>query len=632
MLPAFPSAEYPMPVDYYLLRGLRKELEARIVPGIYRNVACTLNGTVVLTLAHRKTTCSLVFSLNSSHSGCYPVLHDTSSSHPIPPPSGFSQRVIEKHPFTGRCNRILNGYRLASIEVIPYDRILHFTFFTHSDIGLQRRYRLIFELTGRFNNCILVDGENDTIVEALKKTTSSQSTYRKILPGKHYVPPPALPGTIPLEGFQSDETFRSRLREEWAGAKRDMTVKYFLLSALKGITPFMTDEVCRSAKVEPELPREGMNEEDLHRIEESLIVIGAKLSEETYEPCIFYQIRSGTYHPLDYYLFPLCIYDTDPIEVFPSITEMLVAYFTKRVLSDELKTLHDRYFKLLNRRRKKIAAHLEDWKERLHTYENAERFRIWADNLLAGRKKRAKGMEHVTVKDIYNPGTKIRIGLDPSLSVVDNARMYYRKFKKASRGKQRCQDRVETLQKRLTVIDEFFNRADEYADPLSFADAAEKVLASIGGTAGQGFDRRVSGAVKRSRHRTSTLVSTPCYRLDSQWSIMIGKNSRHNDSLTFRVASPHDFWFHVKGCASSHVILRCSQKNMTPTRQHLIAAARITAYNSKAKKTTNVLVDYTMVKHVRRMKGAGPGKVLYTNEKTLCVDPASPSELNLAPF
>ena len=52
-------------------------------------------------------------------------------------------------------------------------------------------------------------------------------------------------------------------------------------------------------------------------------------------------------------------------------------------------------------------------------------------------------------------------------------------------------------------------------------------------------------------------------------------------------------------------------------------AAQLAAYHSKARESTNVPVDYTLVKHVSKPAGAKPGMVIYVKNNTLYVTPAA---------
>ena len=58
----------------------------------------------------------------------------------------------------------------------------------------------------------------------------------------------------------------------------------------------------------------------------------------------------------------------------------------------------------------------------------------------------------------------------------------------------------------------------------------------------------------------------------------------------------------------------------------LLRAAQIAAYYSKARLGENVPVDYTYKKFVSKPKNSPPGKVVYTDYKTLFVTPKDERE------
>ena len=53
----------------------------------------------------------------------------------------------------------------------------------------------------------------------------------------------------------------------------------------------------------------------------------------------------------------------------------------------------------------------------------------------------------------------------------------------------------------------------------------------------------------------------------------------------------------------------------------LVKVAKIAAIHSKAKNSSNVPVDYCEVKYVKKPSGSKPGMVIYTNNKTINVNP-----------
>ena len=110
--------------------------------------------------------------------------------------------------------------------------------------------------------------------------------------------------------------------------------------------------------------------------------------------------------------------------------------------------------------------------------------------------------------------------------------------------------------------------------------------------------------------------------IDENWKIYIGRTSKENDQLTTRIAKPHDWWFHTRIFRGTHVILRnLNKKELPDNLKHL--CCRLAAYYSKAKKSSNVPVDYTQIRYVRKPHGSAVGYVTYTNQKTLFVDPIS---------
>jgi predicted ribosome quality control (RQC) complex YloA/Tae2 family protein len=103
------------------------------------------------------------------------------------------------------------------------------------------------------------------------------------------------------------------------------------------------------------------------------------------------------------------------------------------------------------------------------------------------------------------------------------------------------------------------------------------------------------------------------------FTILIGKNSRQNEEVTFHQAAANDIWLHARGVPGAHVIIKAGGRDIP--RSTLEQAARLAAYYSQARGSTSVLVDYTLQRHVRHMKGGGPGMVLYEREKTIHAEP-----------
>ena len=109
------------------------------------------------------------------------------------------------------------------------------------------------------------------------------------------------------------------------------------------------------------------------------------------------------------------------------------------------------------------------------------------------------------------------------------------------------------------------------------------------------------------------------YSFDNH-TILVGRNNKENDYLTLKFANKSDIWIHTKDIHGSHVILK-TNPNEDISIDLLIKCAEIAAYHSKARTSSNVPVDYCQVKFVKKPTGSKPGMVIYTNNKTLNVQP-----------
>ena len=103
------------------------------------------------------------------------------------------------------------------------------------------------------------------------------------------------------------------------------------------------------------------------------------------------------------------------------------------------------------------------------------------------------------------------------------------------------------------------------------------------------------------------------------YEIFVGKNNYQNDYLTLKLSRSNDLWFHTKNIPGSHVIVKSKGEEIPAST--IKEAAILAATHSKAQKSSNVPVDYTIVKNVKKPSGAKPGMVIYDNYKTIYVTP-----------
>ena len=126
--------------------------------------------------------------------------------------------------------------------------------------------------------------------------------------------------------------------------------------------------------------------------------------------------------------------------------------------------------------------------------------------------------------------------------------------------------------------------------------------------------------MRHSKKSKSQIKSKPLhYRSSDGFDIYVGKNNRQNDELTLRFALPTDLWFHTKDIPGSHVIIKTQNKEVPQST--IMEAANLAAFYSKAKTSSNVPVDYTQKRYVRKPNGAKPGMVIYDHQNTIYITP-----------
>ena len=122
--------------------------------------------------------------------------------------------------------------------------------------------------------------------------------------------------------------------------------------------------------------------------------------------------------------------------------------------------------------------------------------------------------------------------------------------------------------------------------------------------------------------KKAKINSKPMHFLSSDgFHIYVGKNNYQNEELTFKVATGNDWWFHAKGVAGSHVIVKSENKELSD--RTFEEAAALAAYYSKARDNEKVEIDYIQKKNIKKVPGAAPGFVIYHTNWSMIVAPAN---------
>ena len=94
--------------------------------------------------------------------------------------------------------------------------------------------------------------------------------------------------------------------------------------------------------------------------------------------------------------------------------------------------------------------------------------------------------------------------------------------------------------------------------------------------------------------------------------MVVGRNAKQNDRVSFSAAQPHHIWLHAQGSPGAHclLLLEPGEKGRLPSKAALQYGADVAALFSKAGKgSKSVPVTFAWASDVKRISGAAPGQV-----------------------
>jgi predicted ribosome quality control (RQC) complex YloA/Tae2 family protein len=270
------------------------------------------------------------------------------------------------------------------------------------------------------------------------------------------------------------------------------------------------------------------------------------------------------------------------------------------------------------KRLESLRRRLEEDKDRLR---DADTDRLRAEALLAGlRSARVEGGTAIVPDPLSSEGETLRIPIDPALPLPANAERLFERYKKGKRGRVAVEQRLTATIRRLQEWTDLEARASEARSTGDF----EGLIAAMEDRGLVAPPRR-AGAGTAARRAPPKPSRVRRHETADGFVILVGRSGPENDLLTFKVASPWDFWLHAAGAPGAHVVVRNPRRLGVLPDNTLRTAAEIAAYYSGAKESGKVEVHVTQRKNVRKRKGAPPGEVLLKRFRSVRVTPRLPA-------
>jgi predicted ribosome quality control (RQC) complex YloA/Tae2 family protein len=481
------------------------------------------------------------------------------------------------------------GAIISEVRQPPFERILHLGF-DHPEWGCSE---LVVEVMGRHSNVILVDARN-RVLDALKRVGPHKSSTRPILPGGPYTPPP------PQAKLPPSELTEYRLQQILAAGGAGMQVWQALVKGLRGISPLLAREIAFRALGQPRATIAQV--ERLAPLLESIRELLAPLGNGQWQPSVVLEADQ----PALYAPYPVT-HRGEP-EPMSSMSQAIEVYTEAVTHADPYAGAKRPIRQAMASARTRLERRREALERSMRQAAQADRLRQWGEWILAYTHAITPDQTELVVES--GDDQPLHITLNPSLSAVENAQAYFARYRKAQRAGAGGPARIKEVSLALRDLEQLETDLELAASRPEI----EEVRASL---AERGHLRIKQGSLP-GRIRSQPLSLTSPDGL----TILVGRNSRQNDEVTFRRAKGSDWWFHARGVPGAHVIVRSKGQVLPPGTAR--RAAELAAYFSRSRRESNVAVDYTHRRHVRRIAGAAPGLVTYSHEQTIRVNPAGP--------
>ena len=481
------------------------------------------------------------------------------------------------------------GAAVSSIEQLPYERVLCLQF----DHAEQGSTRLMVEIMGRHSNIIFVDTAG-TILDAVKRVGPHMSSVRPVLPNQPYTPPP------PQEKLSPADLTEYRLRQILGAHQAEDQVWRALVAGLRGMSPLLAREITFRA-----LGRPRARIATVERLTPLLEAIGellAPLQNGGWQPGIVWEEGQ----PVVYAPYPLT-HRGEP-QPMPSMSQAIEAYTAARASADPYAAARRPIREGIASARARLERRRQALQLALDQAAEADRWRQWGEWILTYAHTILPGQEELVADT--GSGEPLRIPLDPARTAVDNAQGYFSRYRKAQRAAEGGPARLEEVNLALRDLEQLETDLDLAASRPEIDEVRGNLVEA--------------GYLRAKRRRASGPARSKPLSLTSPDGLLmlVGRNSRQNDEVTFRRASGEDWWFHVRGAPGAHVIVRAGDGDLPPATTR--RAAELAAFFSRLRDEADVVVDYTRRRHVRRIPGAAPGLVTYGQEQTIRVRPSGP--------
>lgn len=589
-----------MSYDGIVTRAVVTDIKNSLLGGRIYKIYQPEKDEIILVVKNKVEGENKTFKLRLSANASLPIACFTTSTKENPMVAPNFCMLLRKH--------IGNG-RIVDVYQKSLERIIELSIEHLDEMGDICHKKLITEIMGKHSNVIFAE-EDGTIIDAIKHISFAVSSVREVLPGRAYEYPLAEDKLDPLT--IDINTFHNHI------LTRPLPVAKAIYTGLVGFSPLVANEVCYRAGIDGNLPTDSLTLSDRERVYESFETVISAVKNEEYLPCIAYE----GFVPKEFSVVNLTSYgelkdnlpeeNTSGVKQCAEISQAIEGYFAEKETVSRIKQksvdLRKIVANAIARTKKKYDLQLKQLKDT----ENREKFKIYGELLSAYGYGIEQGAKEYTCENYYT-NEMVTIPLDDSITPIENAKKYYDKYAKQKRTYEALIEMTENSNEELKYLLSVQNSLEASTDVADLNDIKAELVES-------GYIRGKYGS-KNAKDKANKSKSKPLHFVSSDgYDIFVGKNNYQNDNLTFKIASADDMWFHAKGIAGSHVIVRCNKGEELPDRVYEEAAS-LAAYYSENRTSDKVEIDYTKRKEIKKPPHANPGYVIYHTNYSMVARP-----------
>ncbi len=501
-----------------------------------------------------------------------------------PPP-----RLPDTFTFSQQLKHQIGGLALVAIQpVAPWERLMDLQFAARP--GETALYHLFVEVMGKYSNATLTDADR-LIIATAHQVSGKQSSVRTVQTGQPYELPPGLLTSPP----SLQETLVSW--QERVSLVPGLVTKK-LISNYRGLSTAITQAMLIAAAIPVDAATTELTDADWQQLFQvwqqwQTALINGHNWQPGWTATGYNALGWGTNRSA------------------PSVNQMLNEYFTNILNHTNFQQLQHQLTQKLGGVISKLEVKAQTFRSRLAESQDAAALRTRADLLMAHLHLWQSGMTEIVLAD-FETEQPISISLNPEKSGSQNAQALYKKYQKLKRAQSIVLPLLHAVQAELDYLSQIatsINQIESYQQPSdleTLAEIKEELIHS--GYLPVPANRPKSIALPETQPRSFTSPSG--------FEVLVGRNNRQNDRLTFKTATDYDLWFHAQEISGSHGLLRLPA-GAVPDTVDLQYVANLMAYHSRGRQSDAVPVVYTATKHVYKPKGAKLGMVIYKHEQII---------------